>query len=242
LQIDRLIVVAGYPATGKTTFISRLLADRLPSASEALAIGDSARWEWAEIIHFRTIYRMQAETRANAIPQLLKRWRALDPRCLASFDGSDAITGLQIERLVLHFDLMSSVILGHASYSEDAVLVKLLAAAAEIEIVTLWAEPWLLKKRMLRRKSGSRRRRADPAGRSVRRFFGLERRPYRRVTREKITSRYDAWFDFTSGIPEDSHWIAHSVGEPILLPGTRRAELLKGLASRRWAIPRAPGR
>ena len=121
MPIERLIVVSGPKAVGKSHLITRLRGGLLPKLRAALEIGDPASWEFA------CGFEVEALPLAQRIRESL------------------------IERLVLHYEITRPWNLGYDDGFLDDEPTKLLRVADDVRVLTLWAPCDLLLDRFLAR-------------------------------------------------------------------------------------------
>lgn len=122
MPIDRLIVVAGPKAVGKSRLIERLRQGSALQLAEALQMGDPGSWQYGAGIDFQETGQ-RARVRDSAI-----------------------------ERFVLHYEITGPWNRRYyaRSFHEDRPL-ELLGSAKEITFVTLWAPCDILMQRFLAR-------------------------------------------------------------------------------------------
>ncbi len=196
LRTDRLILVAGCPASGKSTFIDRLLAATPSPIARELGVDRPSSWRRAEMNHVRGLF----EAHGMVGP---RRRSGTGPGPLSRVD--------RVRCLVVHFDLTSSVRFGYGGFAADPVLDGLLRGAREIRTVTLWAEPWVLEARMARRRNP-----AGAFGPRVRHRFDRLIGRHRIVSPPETFALYERWLDFSETVPWVGRWFVNGVGRPVL--------------------------
>ena len=117
-------------------------------------------------------------------------------------------TDLPAGNTALHYDLLRPRFAGFGNYHNDPVL-KILDAAQEITVLTMWDEPEILLGRFDQRIQGKLLRIYVPV-----RLFGLlrnfpklikKRNCYRQTP--ELWRQYTLWFEFCAGYDLIEHWI-----------------------------------
>jgi hypothetical protein len=122
MPIDRLIVVAGPKAVGKSHIIEHLRHGSLPHLAEALEMDDPSSWQYGAGVDFQAA------------------------------DQRSRVRNSTIERFVLHYEITQPWNRRYyaRNYKEDRSL-ELLSFAREITAATLWAPCDVLMQRFLAR-------------------------------------------------------------------------------------------
>jgi hypothetical protein len=124
MEIDRLLLIAGPSCSGKSTFIADLGAGRLPRVARQLDLGAGIGDGTGELGGWQVLL-------ARDLPRL-----------------ADA----RLERVILHYDFLQSWSPRRIPiYAEEGSL-RILRAAAEITLVTLWAPAGVLEGRIAARR------------------------------------------------------------------------------------------
>jgi hypothetical protein len=137
-------------------------------------------------------------------------WRYLNRRKLR-LAGEE-----ELERVVLHYDLSARF---RGRQPEDESLTHLLEAVDELVVVTFWARPAELARRVDGKRRMWRRRMLRP------RFLhrGLwKRQKFRDLYRiysqpSRLLPCYDEWIAFSSAFPAKAHWIVDTSAQPMEL-------------------------
>lgn len=186
MPIDRLIVVAGPKAVGKSHFIESLRQRSLPDLTEAIQMDDPASWQYVAALEYE-----DEESRAH-------------------------VRDARMERVVLHYEMTRPWARGYArSFSEDTPL-ELFRFSKEITVVTLWAPCNVLLSRFLARNSRFRSkllwlRAVYRHGFQIRKLDSDFRPLYRNP--KEVVRVYKEWFQFCGSHAAKGHWLVASRDE-----------------------------
>lgn len=124
MEIDRLLLIAGPSCSGKSTFIADLGAGRLPRIARQLDLGYGTGDGTGELGGWQILL-------ARDLPRL-----------------ADA----RLERAILHYDFLQSWSPRRIPIYAEEESLRILGAAAEITLVTLWAPAGVLEGRIAARR------------------------------------------------------------------------------------------
>ena len=183
MSIDRLIVVAGPKAVGKSFLINLLQMQKLPHLAEKIKLGDPMSWRYMSAFEFENPVK-QSEVKNTALA-----------------------------RLFLHYEITRPWDRKYQyGFIEDTPL-RVLRHAKNVTILTLWAPPHILLNRFLERNKrfSSTIVWLQQLFHHGIRFSNLENdfRPLYRDHKE-IDRLYLNWLEFCHIIGSNSHWVIDS--------------------------------
>lgn len=161
-------------------------------------------------------------------------WRYLNRRKLR-LAGEE-----ELERVVLHYDLSARF---RGRQPQDESLTKLLEVVEELVIVTFWAPPAELARRVNGKRRMWRRRLFQPRFLSRALWKRQKFRDLHRIYSQpaRLLPCYDEWIAYASGFPAKAHWIVDTGAQPpALRPESDWPTLRAGVAEREGVAQRAP--